>query len=125
MPARKKPHRRYRFSSGNQERNKYLVKTSALAPECDSDGKGRPLPCDLHSQDSETNQRERTMRLLHVNKTCEMRNFAIAEHMRIKSCLKPQFKPAQEERRGVVVSQSLQCVNCSFMTPMFKLFEET
>ena len=63
------------------------------------------------------------MRLVHVDKNCDMRNFAIEEHLKLDNCSRPKFQPAKEEKR-VVVAQSLQCVNCSFVTPLFKLYEE-
>ena len=39
-------------------------------------------------------------------------------------CSRPNFQPAKEEKRGVIVAQSLWCVNYSFVTPLFKLHEE-
>ena len=33
-------------------------------------------------------------------------------------------EPAEKEKREVVVVQSLRCVNCSFVTPLFKLCQE-
>ena len=45
--------------------------------------------------------------------------------MKLDNCSWPKFQPAKEEKRGVVVAQSLRCVNCSFVTPLFKLYEET
>ena len=61
------------------------------------------------------------MRLVHVDKNCDMWNFAIEEHLKRDNCSWPKFQPAKEEKRGVVVAQSLRCVNCSFVTPLFKL----
>ncbi|WP_419641817.1 hypothetical protein, partial [Thiolapillus sp.] len=64
------------------------------------------------------------MRLVHVDKNCDMWNFAIEEHLKLDNCSWPKFQPAKEEKRGVVVAQSLRCVNCSFVMPLFKLYEE-
>ena len=51
------------------------------------------------------------MRLVHVDKNCDMWNFAIEEHLKLNNCSRPKFQPAKEEKRGVVVAQSLRCVN--------------
>ena len=59
--------------------------------------------------------------LLHVDKNCDMWNFATEEHLKLDNCSQPKFQPAKEDKRGVVVAQSLQCVNCSFVTPLLKL----
>ena len=61
------------------------------------------------------------MRLLHVDKNCDMWNFAIEEHLKLDNCSRSKFQPAKGEKKGVVVAQSLQCVNCSFVMPLFKL----
>ena len=53
-----------------------------------------------------------------------MWNFAMEEHLKLDNCSRPKFQPAKEEKRGVVVAQSLRCVNCSFETPLFELYEE-
>ena len=52
-----------------------------------------------------------------------MCNFA-TEHLTLHKCSPPKFQPVKEEKREVVVAQSLLCVNCSFVTPIFKLYEE-
>ena len=44
--------------------------------------------------------------------------------MKLDNCSWPKFQPAKEEKRGVVVAQSLRCVNCSFVKPLLKLYEE-
>ena len=64
------------------------------------------------------------MRLVHVDKNCGMWNFAIEEHLKLDNCFRPKFQTEKEEKRGVVVAQSLRCVNCSFVTPLFKLYEQ-
>ena len=61
------------------------------------------------------------MRLVHVDKNCDMWNFAIEEHLKLDNCSRPKFQPAKEEKRGVVVAQSLWCVNCSFVMLLLKL----
>ena len=64
------------------------------------------------------------MHLVHVDKNCHMWNFAIEEHLKLDNCSRSKFQPPKEEKRGVVVAQSLRCVNCSFVTPFFKLYEQ-
>ena len=61
------------------------------------------------------------MHLVHADKNCDMWNLAIEEHLKLDNCSRPKFQPAKEEKRGVVVAQSLRCVNCSFVMPLFKL----
>ena len=62
------------------------------------------------------------MCLVHVDKDCDMWNFAIEEHLKLDNCSLPKFQPAEEEKRGAVATQSLRCVNCSFVMPLFTLF---
>ena len=52
------------------------------------------------------------MRLVHVDKNCDMWNFATEEHLKLDNCSWPKFQPAKEEKRGVVVAQSLRCAVC-------------
>ena len=42
------------------------------------------------------------MRLVHVDKNCNMWNFAIEEHLKLDNCSLPKFQPAEEEKRVVV-----------------------
>ena len=55
-------------------------------------------------------------------------NDTIAEHgdgEKFKKCRKPRFTLAREKKWGLVSSQSLRCVNCDFVGPFRKLYEET
>ena len=51
-------------------------------------------------------------------------NFGIEEYLKLDNNSRPKFQPAKEEKRGVVMVQSLRCVNYSFVMPLFKLYEE-
>ena len=64
------------------------------------------------------------MCVVHVDKNCDTWNFAIEEHLKLDNFSWPKFQPAKAEKRGVVVAQSLPCVNCSFVILLFKLYEE-
>ena len=49
--------------------------------------------------------------------------FEIEEHIKPDNCSQPKFQLAEEEKKsccGTVIA----CVNCSFVTPLFKLYEE-
>ena len=39
------------------------------------------------------------MRLVHVDKNCDMWNFAIEEHLKLDNCSWPKFQPAKEEKK--------------------------
>ena len=64
------------------------------------------------------------MRQVHVDKNCDMWNVAVEEHLTLDNYSRPKFQPAEEEKRGVFVAQSLRCVNCSFVNPLFELYKE-
>ncbi|WP_419585583.1 hypothetical protein, partial [Thiolapillus sp.] len=80
--------------------------------------------CDRKPGDQSQKSGLGKMRVVHVDKNCDKWNFAIEEHLKLDNCSWPKFQPAKEEKRGVVVAQSLRCVNCSFVMPLFKLYEE-
>ena len=68
---------------------------------------------------------ENKMRLVDQEKANDLWNQAIRDHARVtKRCRKPQFKQVQEQKWGLAISQGLKCMNCSFSTPVKKLFDE-
>ena len=38
------------------------------------------------------------MRLVYVDKNCDMWNFAIEEHLKLDNCSRPKFQTAKEEK---------------------------
>lgn len=82
-------------------------------------------PYGLRSKPGNNQDRYGSMRLIHLKKNCELWNHAIREHRRTaRTCQNPQFWPSEEQKRGLVIAQRLQCMNCDFVTPLFKLYEE-
>ncbi|WP_419652800.1 hypothetical protein, partial [Thiolapillus sp.] len=139
MLATRKRSRKHQFQSGNQRRTEWTARPAAAAaaaaaaagagPGGDRDGLDSPADfpynlCDRKPGDLSQKSVLGKMRLVHVDKNCDMWNFAIEEHSKLDNCSRPMFQPAKEEKRGVVVAQSLRCVNCSFVTPLFKLYEQ-
>ncbi|WP_419588906.1 hypothetical protein [Thiolapillus sp.] len=123
----------HKFQRGNQKRVKWIQGTDSTASSTSAAVAVATTHGDAHSSaDQPYTLRSRKsvankcgkMRLIHVDKNCELWNFAIQWHSKMKTCSRPRFQPAKEEKRGVVVAQSLRCVNCNFTTPLFKLYEE-
>ena len=133
MPATRERSWKHQFQLGNQTRTEWAARPAAAAAagsDHGGDGEGVDSPADFphNLQDRKPGDQSQksglgTMRLVHVDKNCDMWNFAIEEHSKLDNCSRPMFQPAKEEKRGVV-AQSLRCVNCSFVTPLFKLYEE-
>ena len=73
--------------------------------------------------DPATKVLEHEMRLVHQGQLNKLWNSAIKNHPKNK-CLRPEFTQSKERRKGLVVSQSLKCMWCSFETDFFKLYEE-
>ena len=143
MPANCKRSQKQQFQPGNQRRTEWAatpaaaVATAAAAAAAGSGGGG----CGRHGEGGDSladfryNSRDRKpgdlsqnsglgkIHLAHVDKNCDMCNFA-TEHLTLDKCSPPKFQPVKEEKRGVVVAQSLPCVNCSFVMLLFKLYEE-
>ena len=68
---------------------------------------------------------ENTNRLVHTEKLKNLWNSAIEGHaIQSSKCQKPKFTEAREIKRGLAVSQSLKCVNCRYVTPLHKLYNE-
>ena len=120
----------HKFQRGNQKRVKWIQGTDSTASSTSAAVAVATTHGDAHSSaDQPYTLRSRKsvankcgkMRLIHVDKNCELWNFAIQWHSKMKTCSRPRFQPAKEEKRGVVVAQSLRCVNCNFTTPLFKL----
>ena len=145
MPATRKRSRNHQFQSGNQKRTEWTARPAAAAAAAATAaaaaaGHGRGGHGDGDGVDSLAdfpyNLRDRKpgdqsqksglgkMRLVHVDKNCDMWNFAIEEHLKLDNYSQPKFQAAKEEKRGNVVAQSLRCVNCNFVMPLFKLYEE-
>ncbi|WP_293682246.1 hypothetical protein, partial [Thiolapillus sp.] len=133
MLASCKRSRKHQFQSGNQKRTEWTARPAAAAAAAgrggDGDGVDSPADFPYNLRDRKPGDQSQKsglgkMRLVHVDKNCDMWNFAIEEHLKLDNCSRPKFQPAKEEKRGVVVAQSLRCVNCSFVTPLFKLYEE-
>ncbi|WP_419641851.1 hypothetical protein, partial [Thiolapillus sp.] len=134
MLATRKRSRKHQFQSGNQKRTEWTARPAAAAAAAagghggDGDGVDSPADFPYNLRDRKpADQSQKSglgkMRLVHVDKNCDMWNFAIEEHLKLDNCSRSKFQPAKEEKRGGVVPQSLRCVNCSFVTPLFKLYE--
>ena len=134
MSATRKRSRKHQFQSENQKRTEWTARPAAAAAAAaggggDGDGVDSPADFPYNLRDRKlADQSQKSglgkMRLVYVDKICDMWNFAIEEHLKLDNCSRPKFQPAKKEKRGVVVAQSLRCVNCSFVTPLFKLYEE-
>ena len=137
MPATHKRSRKHQFQSGNQKRTEWTARPAAAAAAAtaaaaaaggDGDGVDSPSDFPYNLRDRKPGDQSQKsglgkMHLVHVDKNCDMWNFAIEEHLNLDNCSRPKFQPAKEEKRGVVLAQSLWCVNRSFVTPLFKLYE--
>ena len=65
------------------------------------------------------------MRLLQSNKVSEMYNTCFKEHaLKNKNCKATNLIVASEEKRGLAWKQSLKCVNCSYISRSYKLYQE-
>ncbi len=65
------------------------------------------------------------MRLLSNNKVSDMYNLCYNEHkMKSGTCLNPNLLVNKEIKRGLAWRQSLKCVNCSYKSDVFKLYNE-
>ena len=42
------------------------------------------------------------MWLIYVDKNCKLWNFAIEQHLKMKTCSRSNFEPAKEDKKGVV-----------------------
>ena len=108
MPATRKS-RKHQFQSGNQKRTEWTARPAAAAAAggCGGDGEGVHSPADfpynLHDR-KPWDQRQKSalgkMHLVHVDKNCDMWNFAIEEHLKLDNCSRPKFQPAKEEKKS-------------------------
>ena len=119
MPATRKRSRKHQFQSGNQKRTEWTARpaaaaVAAAAAAAAAGGGGRGRGGDGDSVDSladfpynlrekkPRDQRQKSglgkMRLVHVDKNCDMWNFAIEEHLKLDNCSRPKFQPAQKKR---------------------------
>ena len=133
MPANCKRSQKQQFQPGNQRRTEWAATPAAAAAGsgggsgggCGVDGEGVLLPsdfpynlCDRKPGDQSQKSGLGKIHLVHVDKNCDMCNFA-TEHLKLDNCSWTKFESAKGKKRGVVVAQSLRCVNCSFVTPLF------
>ena len=105
MPATRKRSRKHQFQSGNQKRTEWTARPAAAAAAAAGGGGGRGGDGDSVDSlaDFPYNLRERKprdqsqksglgkMRLVHVDKNCDMWNFAIQEHLKLDNCSRPKF----------------------------------
>ena len=102
MPATRKRSRKYQFQSGNQKRTEWTATPAAAAAAAggrggDGDGVDSPadFPYNLRDRkpaDQSQKSRLGKMRLVHVDKTCDMWNFAMEEHLKLDNCFWPKFQ---------------------------------
>ena len=104
---------------GNQKRTEWTARPAAAAATaaaagggCGGDGDSVDSPadfpynlCDRKLGDQSQKSGLGKMRLVHVDKNCDMWNFPLEEHLKLDNCSWPKFQPAKEEKRGVVVAQ--------------------
>ena len=53
-----------------------------------------------------------------------MSNNSISEHMAKAECETPKLAEHTEMKKGLGSKQSLQCVNCSYNSQLYKLYSE-
>ena len=120
MPANRKRRQKQQVQPGNQTRTEWAARPAAAAAAAGSDhggdGEGVDSPADfphnLHDRkpgDQSQKSGLGTMRLVHVDKNCDMWNFAIEGHLKLDNRSRPKFQPAKEEKSGVVVAVIVVC----------------
>ena len=85
MPATRKRSRKHQFQSGNQKRTEWTARPAAAAAR---DGVDSPADFPYNLQDRKPGDQSRKselgkMRLVHVDKNCDIWNFAIEEHLKL------------------------------------------
>ena len=124
MAATRKRSRKHQFQSGNQKRTEWTARPAAAAAAAgggqggDGDGVDSPADFPYNLRDRKPGDQSQKsglgkMCLVHVDKNCDMWNFAIEEHLKLDNCSRPKFQPAKEEKRGVVVAQSFLELCCA------------
>ena len=106
MPATRKRSWNYQFQPGNQTRTEWAARPAAAAAGGHGgDGEGVDTPADfpynLHDRKPGYQSQKSglgTMRLVHVDKNCDMWNFAIEEHLKLDNCSRPKIQPAKEKK---------------------------
>ncbi|WP_419652860.1 hypothetical protein, partial [Thiolapillus sp.] len=97
MPASCKRSRKHQFQSGNQKKTEWTARPAAAAAaaggggaDCGGNGDGVDSPadfpynlCDRKPADQSQKSGLGKMRLVHVDKNCDMWNFAIEEHLKL------------------------------------------
>ena len=64
------------------------------------------------------------MRLINNGKYADMSNNSISEHMAKAECDTPKLAVHTEMKKGLGSKQSLQYVNCSYNSQLYKLYSE-
>ena len=64
------------------------------------------------------------MRLVNNARCAEMWNTSFREHMERAECQTPHLKVFKEVKKGLGWKQSLACVNCTYQSPLYKLYSE-
>ncbi|WP_419595527.1 hypothetical protein, partial [Thiolapillus sp.] len=120
MLATRKRSRKHKFQSGNHKRTEWTARPPAAAAAAaaagagaggrggNGDGVDSPADFPYNLRDRKPGDQSQKsglgkMRVVHVDKNCDMWNFAIEEHLKLDNCSWPKFQPAKEEKRGVVV----------------------
>ena len=106
MPATRKRSRKHQFQSGNQKRTEWTARPAAAAAAAaggggDGDGVGSPADFPYNLRDRRPADRSQKsglgkMRVVHVDKNCDMWNFAIEEHLKLDNCSRPKFQPKKK-----------------------------
>ena len=113
MPATRKRSRKHQFQSGDQKRTEWTARSAAAAAAAAAaaggrggrggNGDGVDSPADFlyNLRDRKPgNQSQKSglgkMRRVHVDKNCDMWNFAIEEHLKLDNCSRPKFQPKKK-----------------------------
>ena len=104
MLATRKRSRKHQFQSGNQKRTEWTARPPAAAAAAaagghggDGDGVDSPADFPYNLPDRKpADQSQKSglgkMRVVHVDKNCDMWNFAIEEHLKLDNCSWPKFQ---------------------------------
>ena len=121
MLATRKRSRKHQFQSGNQKRTEWTARPAAAAAAAattaaaaaagggggrggDGDSVDSPADFPYNLRDRKPGDQSRKsglgkMRLVHVDKNCDMWNFAIEEHLKLENCSRPKFQLACQRRK--------------------------
>ena len=112
MPATCKRSSKHKFQSGNQKKTEWTARPATAAAAAaaaagggghggDGDGVDSPTDLPYNLRDRKPGDQSQKsglgkMRLVHVNKNCDMWNFAIEEHLKLDNCSRPKFQPKKK-----------------------------